>query len=230
MKVLFLILASGGGSYPQFIEQWKRYMNSNPSCECYFYRYSSVEELSGNTLFLKGTENMANLYQKTLDALKFFEHRLHEFDFICRPNLSSFFIFDRYLQFLEGLPKTMCMEGPVGNHSGISYPAGAGFSFTPDIARILLERQDKQYVMDDITFGKVCKEIGIQIYRDKSYPRRLDILKGSNYSKIIEQIRTDSRIFHMRLKQTCSSNRSADLTNYVKLVDEFYGILPSTQQ
>ena len=230
MKVLFLILASGGGSYPQFMEQWKRYMNSNPSCECYFYRYSSVEELSGNTLFLKGTENMANLYEKTLDALKFFEHRLDEFDFICRPNLSSFFILDRYLKFLEGLPKTMCIEGIIEKYQGkgVAFPSGCGFSFTPDIAKILLERKDKQYIMDDVTFGKVCKEIGIQIYRDKSYPRRLDILKGSNYSKIIEQIRADPRIFHMRLKQTCSSNRSADLTNYTALVDEFYGVPPST--
>jgi hypothetical protein len=222
MKVLFLILASGGGSYPKFEEQWKRYMNSNPSCECYFYKYSSVEELSGNTLFLKGTENMHNLYQKTLDALKFFEHRLDEFDFICRPNLSSFFIFDRYLKFLEGLPKTMCMEGVLGNYGGMPYPSGAGFSFTPDIAKILLQRKDKQFQIDDITFGKVCKEIGVKIYRDKTSPRRVDILKGSDYSKIIEQIRADPRIFHMRLKQTASPNRSADLINYAKLVDEFY--------
>jgi hypothetical protein len=227
MKVLFLILASGGGSYPQFMEQWERYMNSNPSCECYFYRYSSVEELSGNTLFLKGTENMANLYQKTLDALKFFEHRLDEFDFICRPNLSSFFILDRYLQFLEGLPTTMCMEGVLGYHGAVPYPSGAGFSFTPDIAKILLKRQDKQIVIDDITFGMVCKEIGVQIYRDTSSPRRIDILRGSNYSTIIEQIRKDPRLFHVRLKQTCSPNRSADIINYAKLVDEFYGVPPS---
>jgi len=224
MKVLFLILASGGGSYPKFEEQWKRYMNSNPSCECYFYKYSSVEELSGNTLFLKGTENMHNLYKKTLDALKFFEHRLDEFDFICRPNLSSFFIFDRYLKFLEGLPKTMCVEGVVGNHGGIPFPAGSGFSFTPDIAKILLKRQDKQFHIDDVTFGKVCKEIGIKIYRDKTSPRRVDILKDSTYTAMIEQIRSNPKIFHMRLKQTASSNRSADLKNYTKLVDEFYNV------
>jgi hypothetical protein len=224
MKVLFLILASGGGSYPKFEEQWKRYMNSNPSCECYFYKYSSVEELSGNTLFLKGTENMHNLYQKTLDALKFFEHRLDEFDFICRPNLSSFFIFDRYLKFLEGLPKTMCVEGVVGNHGGIPFPAGSGFSFTPDIAKILLKRQDKQFHIDDVTFGKVCKEIGVKIYRDKTSSRRVDILKDSTYTAMIERIRTDPKIFHMRLKQTDSPNRSADLKNYTKLVDEFYNV------
>ena len=224
MKVLFLILASGGGSYPKFEEQWKRYMNSNPSCECYFYKYSSVEELSGNTLFLKGTENMHNLYKKTLDALKFFEHRLDEFDFICRPNLSSFFIFDRYLKFLEGLPKTMCVEGVVGNHGGIPFPAGSGFSFTPDIAKILLKRQDKQFHIDDVTFGKVCKEIGVKIYRDKTSSRRVDILKDSTYTAMIERIRTDPKIFHMRLKQTDSPNRSADLKNYTKLVDEFYNV------
>jgi hypothetical protein len=183
-----------------------------------------VEELSGNTLFLKGTENMHNLYQKTLDALKFFEHRLDEFDFICRPNLSSFFIFDRYLKFLEGLPKTMCVEGVVGNHGGIPFPAGSGFSFTPDIAKILLKRQDKQFHIDDVTFGKVCKEIGVKIYRDKTSSRRVDILKDSTYTAMIERIRTDPKIFHMRLKQTDSPNRSADLKNYTKLVDEFYNV------
>lgn len=217
MKILFLILASGGDSYPKFEEQWKRYMNSNPSCECYFYKYSSVEELSGNTLFLKGTESMSNLYQKTLDALKFFEHRLDEFDFICRPNLSSFFIFDRYLKFLENLPKTMCMEGPINNYGGMPYPSGCGFSFTPDIAKILLQRQDKQYVIDDITFGKVCKEIGVKINRHNFLE-----ITNSNLEKMIERIRTDPTIFHMRLKQPPYSSRLADVNNYTKLVDEFY--------
>jgi hypothetical protein len=221
MKVLFLILASGGGFYDKFTKQWKRYMNSNPSCECYFYRYSSVQELSGNTLFLKGTENMHNLYQKTLDALKFFEHRLHEFDFICRPNLSSFFIFDRYLEYLEGLPKTMCMEGAINNYGGMPYPSGCGFSFTPDIAKILLERQDKQIQIDDITFGKVCKEIGVKIH---THPLRKYIeITDSNLEKTIERIHADQTIFHMRLKQQGrTASRWADVKNYTSLVNEFY--------
>ncbi len=217
MKVLFLILASGGDLYDKFTKQWKRYMNSNPSCECYFYRYSSVEELSGNMLFLKGTENMHNLYQKTLDALKFFEHRLDEFDFICRPNLSSFFLFDRYLKFLEGLPKTMCMEGPHLRYGDIIYPAGSGFSFTSDIAKILLERQDKQFQIDDITFGKVCKEIGVQIYN-----RKVITITNSDFTQMIERIHADPTMFHMRLKQPPYNLRWDDLKNYTALVDEFY--------
>ena len=217
MKVLFLILASGGDLYDKFTKQWKRYMNSNPSCECYFYRYSSVEELSGNILFLKGTENMHNLYQKTLDALKFFEHRLDEFDFICRPNLSSFFLFDRYLKYLEGLPKTMCMEGSHLRYGDIIYPAGSGFSFTSDIAKILLERQDKQFQIDDITFGKVCKEIGVKIYN-----RKVIMITNSGFTKMIEDIHADPAIFHMRLKQPPYKLRWDDLKNYTALVDEFY--------
>jgi len=218
MKVLFLILASNGPFYSKYEEQWKRYMNTNPACECYFYKFSAVQELSGNTLWLKGQETQNNIHAKTLAALDFFKDRLDEFDFICRPNLSSFFVFDRYLEYLKTLPTKMCVEGPHNNYGGMIYPSGCGYSFTPDVAKIILERQDAQYHMDDMTIGKICREQSIPIHK-----RDFMMITNANVESAIEQISAKPAIFHMRVKQPPNNRRWDDVANYTRLVDKFYG-------
>jgi hypothetical protein len=194
-------------------------MNRNPECECYFYKFRTDGEpgISGNTLFLKGQETQNNIHAKTLAALEFLKDRLDEFDFIFRPNLSSFILLDRYLEYMKTLPTKMCVEGPNLNYGGMIYPSGCGYSFTPDVARIILKRQDRQYHMDDMTIGKICKEEGIRIIH-----RNFTMITDTNVENAIGQIRNSPTIFHMRVKQPPNNRRWADVANYTRLVDAFY--------
>ena len=99
MKVLFLILASDSPIYSTLQNVWRAYISSRPeTIEAYFYKANpslkTDYEFDGDTLWVKCPENLNSVARKLKAALKVFESRLDEFDYICRPNLSSFFIIE----------------------------------------------------------------------------------------------------------------------------------------
>ena len=97
-----LILAGGDGIYETLRKFWSTYMHASDEIEAYFYRsdmdLSGNYEIRGDTVYVKCPEGLWSVVKKLQMALQAFESRLDEFDYICRPNLSSFFIFDRYLK------------------------------------------------------------------------------------------------------------------------------------
>ena len=84
-------------------------MHRSAVFECYFYTADNNLEtewkLDGDTLYVKCPDDLDHVSEKMRLAFKAFEHRFHEFDYIFRPNLSRFIIFEGYAQFLEGTPK-----------------------------------------------------------------------------------------------------------------------------
>lgn len=217
-----LVLASDGGPdncYSLLQEQWLRYANSNPNIECYIYKAdSSIEnkyDLSGNVLRIKREENWDDILDKTFDALEYFKDRFHEFDWICRPNISAFFHFPKYVEYLELIPQEFQVEGLHSFWGGIIYPSGAGFSFRASLGDLLLKNKQPSCYVDDITFGKIFYENNIKI---KGRPR-FDCIDTSNVDMFIENIPITWK-FQYRFK---SSNRKEDVVNYTKFVDAVYG-------
>ena len=119
MKVLFLIVASDDRadelySRLQYLS-WRRYIHSRPGeIEAYFYKanpnLNTDFYIEGDTVYVKCIEEYPRLMKKFWLVLKAFESRLCEFDYICRPVLSSFIVLDRYLEHLKTLPRqNMCL-------------------------------------------------------------------------------------------------------------------------
>ena len=195
-------------------------MNRNPSFECYFYKATAgiqgPYELRDNCLHIKLGECFGNILEKTIRALEFFEPRFSEFDYIARPNLSSFFLFDRYLKYLEGLPRENMMEGVFVHSYGYTYPSGCGFTFSPDVARMILRGRQPQYHMDDVTIGKICYENKVPILL-----RRFLHVHPQTYEKVLEEVEKDLTLFHLRVNT--ANDRMGDTVSYKKLVDHYYG-------
>ena len=221
MKVLVLILASDNNPvYKKYEEEWRRFMNLNPSFECYFYKgtagIADTYEVKDNCLHIKIGECPGNILEKTFMALKYFEPRFSEFDYISRPNMSTFFLFDRYLKYLEGLPREKMMEGYFMHSYGYTYPSGCGFTFSPDVAKTILASRQNQYYMDDVTIGKICYDNDIKILT-----RDLIHIHPHNYEAILEKVEATPSLFHIRVNS--EKDRSNDPAVYKKLVDHYYG-------
>ncbi len=226
MKILFLILASDGGVYTELQKVWRAYIHSYPDkIEAYFYKAKpdlpTDWSLEGDTLMVKCPENLANVAKKLKLALKAFEHRLDEFDYICRPNLSSFFILPRYFAALADLPRvSTCMAKE--HRISILFPTGAGFTITPDIARAIIIHPFTQHVHggDDVAVGVVLKELGIKIL---DVPR-IDITAVAHHAARLSLIKDNSKAFHVRVKHETSNRTELDMMVHAVLLKEYYQI------
>jgi hypothetical protein len=221
-RVLMLVLASHDGPdncYTGFCEQWLRYANSHPNIDCYLYKsiggIATPYELDGNVLKINRGENWNDILYKTFDALEYFQPKFHEYDWICRPNMSAFFHFEKYLSYLASLPESTQVEAVHCHGGGIVYPSGAGFSFRSSIGDLILKNKQPTYYVDDMTFGKIFHDNTIQIHNRPVY----DCVDNSNVDRFISEDLHTSWKFQYRFKTNC---RRDDVVNYKKFVDSVY--------
>ena len=221
LKALVLILASDNdASYAKYETQWKRYMHSHPNFTCYFYKscptLDTPYKLIDDCLYIRLNESLSNIFEKTKLAFQYFEDNFSSFDYIIRPNISSFLIFDRYYRFLENLPRENVIEGVKLNAYNYDFPSGCGYTCTPDVARIIMQSKQTQYHMDDVTVGKICYDNKIPIIvRKNNIGINLD-----NYDEKLKES-SDTGQFHFRVVSN-KNDRTNDLEVYKKLVDHYY--------
>jgi len=221
-RVLMLILSSDTNEYyRQFQSLWRQYINSNPNIDCYFYKADpNLEEeallVDKNTLVVKCEESLDKCYEKTLKAFEYFSPQFNKYDYIFRTNLSSFVVFDHYLEFCKILPKSSMCSALIGTTSyGLQFPSGAGFTLTPDLATRLLEEKPPLIEQDDVSIGQALKVWNIPIVPAP----RTDILTNED---IIHSIQSnDKSIFHYRVKQL-SGNRDYDIFILNGLLSKYY--------
>jgi hypothetical protein len=221
MKVLFLILASD--THPIYLKHqacWRRYMKSHPDVDAYFYKGNPNQEeeykLEGDTLWIRIPESIPNVYPKTLMAFKYFLPRLSDYDFVFRANMSTFIVFDRYLEFCSHLSKQNTCSAVIGTFDGIAYPSGCGYTLSPDLVKRIVENPIPQHYIDDVTIGKMMGKWGIPIFRapriiigDLQAFRNLDLTKEPNN-------------FHFRCRNDTRENIDDEIFVINKLIDYFY--------
>lgn len=224
MKILFLILASDGGVYTELQKVWRAYIHSySDQIEAYFYKadpkLATEYHIEGDVLTVKCPEGLSFVARKLKLALKAFEDRLDEFDYICRPNLSSFFILPRYIKALESLPKTRACMAKEHLHPAV-FPTGAGFTITPDVAKAILEHPFPQHVHggDDVAVGGVLKEMGIKIC---DVPR-VDITAVSHREARLKLVADNSKAFHVRVKHETHNRTQQDMDVHRTLLKLYY--------
>lgn len=214
-KVLVLIIASDNlEAYINLQKVWKSYMHSDPEhFEVYFIRgnpeLSTPYEIKGDDLFVKAEENyVPGITEKTVLSMEAMLSRLKEFDYVLRTNLSSFYVFERLLDFLQYLPKEGCYCGVhsylpeewVPEFGRIDYVSGAGILLSSDLAEVLVHEKEDIFAFsrelpDDVLFGYYFQNNSIPIRNIG----RLDLPSLEHWNGIKDNIPGD--IFHFRAKQ-----------------------------
>lgn len=203
MKILMLVLASDTDErYSKLQTYWRRYMNSSPEIDCYFYKgdptlqEDTVLDVSSNTLWIKIPETWDTIRMKMKMAFKYFVPEINKYDFIFRTNLSSFVHFDRYIAYCKTIEQRegFC-SAVIGEVDRISFPSGSGFTLTSDLAKLIADADDKE-LMDDVYVGWCFQKLTIPIQPAK----RLNFHVPDDINNNIH----DESIYHFRIKSFTS--------------------------
>lgn len=221
-----LILASDTDPYYcAFQILWRQYMNTHPNIDCYFYKghpdlQTEALLVDKNTLLVKCHERFDTCYEKTLRAFTFFRPMYHTYDFIFRTNLSSFIVFDRYVNLVKNWPRTNFCSAMIGIvEDEIQFPSGSGFTITPDLVERLLDERPPLIVQDDVSIGYSLHKWMIPIHKVD----RTDILLNEQVDMIKEYIENSDDIFHYRIKNI-QGNREIDIKVMKLLLKYYYNI------
>lgn len=222
-----LVLANDdGGLFSGLQDQWRRYMKSSTDIDCYFIKGCPEQEedviLKEDSLYFKIYEDYYendSPWQKTLLAFRYFEPRFNEYTFIYRTNLSSHLHFQKYLEFCKTLPTSGLCSAYINNAYGYSYPSGAGFTLSMDLAKRLLEDTPEHYITDDVTIGVALKKWNIKIMRAP----RVDFYYNITESDINKTISmSDKRTFHFRVKTDEPNRMNKDISIHRILYNSHY--------
>jgi len=200
MKILILVLASDTDErYIKLQSYWRRYMNSSPEIDCYFYKgdptlqKDAVLDISSNTLWLKIPETWDTIRTKMKMAFNYFS--METYDYIFRTNLSSFVHFGRYIEYCKTIDiRNGFCSAVIGNDNGHTFPSGSGFTITPDVAKLIAEADDKE-LMDDVYVGWCLHNLNIPIQPAK----RLNFHVRDDMKNI-----HDESVYHFRIKSFTS--------------------------
>jgi hypothetical protein len=242
MKILMLILASNGGQndiYTKLQIIKRKYMHISPYIESYFYicepNLETEFKIVDDIVYVKTVENYPYLWEKFYLVLKAFEDRLCEFDFICRPNLSTFVIIDRYLNYIKDLPRTRFCSG-LKFYGGqpIPFPSGYMFTITPDIAKYIVLNKDiipNNYGIDDRCVGVILQKMDIPISEFPYLGIEYNWVYNGNH--INDMIKNENvfliRIRHLlhektRFGEDVHDRCDKDLSIHCSLLQKFYNI------
>lgn len=245
MKVLNIIIYNSTPLYELLKEQWTRYMNIHPNVISYFVIKSPhinsdylIDEYS-RMILIKGNEGfIPHIFEKTAYAIKILleKEEFQDVDFVIRTNMSSFWRWDKTLEYLKDKPKINFVSASIYPHPHIEgliypydervilYPHGCAIIMSKDVAQLwgnniyYQKRLDDQ---DDVTFGKLLKDNSIQI---TPCPPRYDI----NYLNIKELYpdltKIPNDVYHIRMS-TLGEFGGRDIyevKNYKLCVEHFY--------
>lgn len=229
IKVLVLIIASDQlPVYTELYKIWHSYMHYDPRhVEAYFIRgdpeLPTWYEIKGDVIWSKTTEGWvpqsAGILNKTILSLEAMMPRMHEFDYILRTNLSSFYIFPRLLDFLKKLPKKRCYCGSDATGGG-TIASGCGFIITPDVAELIVKNKRKLLNLataeDDLILGGFIRGQRISLIQ---HPR-MSFYTLADWHATKDKI--PATMFHFRIKHADALRLENEIYIQSELVKMFY--------
>jgi hypothetical protein len=215
MKVLVLIISDESSQvYIEHKKIWLKYMNLNPSFDCFFIEYHPEKNyiIEENTIFIKGVESYhPGIREKTIDCFKYFLNCDINYDYIIRTNLSSLWNFKALSTYLETLPKEGVYSGVIGD-CHVKYASGSGFIMTPDVVHKIVENRNlcnEMNFIDDVDIGYLLKKINIFPFPNS----RTDILDNHT----LNNFKYENNIYHYRMR--FNENRNDEILATKKVLD-----------
>ncbi len=208
MKVLVLIIDSDDQPVYEYCRNVLRsYMNLRKDVfDCFFIRGDpnisssyQVDE-SKNLMVAKCRDSLVpGVLIKSILCLGYLYEPGKNYDYVIRTNLSTFWIWDRILKFIEDLPRTQAYIGVVNNINGV-YASGAGFIMSQDIAKDLYNNRDSINMnehSDDVVIGRFFAKRGVKLVPFK----RFELLSHIRPSvEEIKAIADNPEAHHIRVK------------------------------
>lgn len=229
-KILVLIIASD--DQPVYLENqkiWRSYMKSDPEhIEAYFIKsdpnLGAEHKIDGDTIWFKTSVGFvpqsSGILDNTILAFDLFKDRLSEFSYVLRPNISSFYVFDRLLRDAKGFAKEKFYAGVKGNEYGISYASGSGFLLSMDLVKLIIDNKNSligdKSLVDDIVIGKFLTGHGVNI---TEYPR---IILSSVDDWNNRKDKIPDYVAHFRVKNDDANLRLKDDVFILKALKEMF--------
>lgn len=217
-KTLILIIATDDiPAYKELQKIWLVYMNSDPEhYEAYFLKadpnLNTPYVINKNEIILKTQEGLVpGIIHKTLLALEVLQPRLHEFDYVIRTCLSSFYPYQNLTKYLSKLPKENCYCGislyqtkNLGlppELDNVPFVSGAGIILSRDLAQMMardhaeLEKY-KILMPDDVFIGLFFQHKGIPFISAQrwDYPTHAGWLEHNH--------KIEDHAYHFRAKRS----------------------------
>ena len=227
-KVLVLIIASNvGDHFDVFTQCWNKYMNSNPNIKSFFlYSIPHINSdifVTENTIIHNYQESFEpGILYKTVAGMKICE-KYFTYDYMLRTNLSSFYHFERLLDFLDKQPLLEYAAAKQNIYrDDIGFLSGAGFILSRDIViKFLSEIFDKHALCEDIV--RHPDDVVITMIIKRFITGNFYHLDRFDCEDVVEPEKIDKHIFHIRNKTEWKyGNRDIDMENIKKLYDSFY--------
>lgn len=231
LKILVLIIASD--QVPVYVELqkiWRRYMHFDPAhVEAYFIKGNPnlkvPYQFEGDIIWSKTDEgwspDSAGIINKTILSMEAMLGRLHEFDYVLRTNLSSFYAFPTLLSTLQHLPRQNCYfaHGTDGENK---IGSGCGFILSRDLVELLVKNKREFLYHHTPTDDQIIGEFLISKNIKLIPHARLDLIAIEDWDKIKNNL-PDS-IFHFRIKTDYPLRMRDDIRIHNELINIFYTV------
>lgn len=230
-KAIILVLASESELYNELKEIYKKYKDLEPSIKVYFVYSGQVsfvpEDCDLVYSDLKETVLQPHPAKKVVRALEHI-NKVHNYDYLIRTNLSTFWVFDRLLKRLNTLPTSNVLTGRPGFVRPL-YVVGSDMVVSKDLVDKLLTDKYKAYIPyegkyipeDRILSEFFTGECGVEILADEKHFVAIETWtefdKLELYCKIFKNTNAD----HYRAKNY--KNRSVDIHIHKELLKHYYG-------
>jgi|LauGreSuBDMM15SN_2_FD.fasta_scaffold00230_2 hypothetical protein len=193
MKVVLLLIFHESDIYNKMIDVQRSYIHNHPEVDAYFVTFKEEMSedvlLSGDVIYVKGSESYTNILMKTIKSIRYIVNELHlEYDFLVRSNVSTIINLDRIHNYLMDSPVTHLYTGgtietlrwPLQTYEicgtkqdqrnsffGTQYAQGTGIILSMDVVRILLSiENDIEYdIVDDVKLGLLIREAHPKAYK-----------------------------------------------------------------
>lgn len=223
---------NGNNLYKELKQQWLRYMNINPAVKSYFIcmKEDLHEEylVTDDTVFIRGTESFVpGIHVKSCESIKVLldQSEFSDVEYVIRTNISSFWIWDRLIKYLDNVPKTnMILSNFMKTSHTVVFPWGCGFIMSRDVALLYTQQSNhplSKIMPDDVFAGEMIIENNITIRKFSTY------VVTDFHNEVISSklFNIPENVFHIRNNYMSNEGRLRyEVESYSKLIDYYIGV------
>lgn len=229
-KAIILVLASESTLYNTFKNIYTEYMSTNANIKVYFVYAGNIsfvpQEYDLIYSDLKESVIQPHPTKKVVRALEYI-NSVHDYNFLVRTNLSTFWILDKLLNRLNTLPTQKTITGRIGYFSP-KYVVGSDMVVTKDLIDLLvndpaeayLEHKGKYIPEDRILSEFFTNHCNAQIIDGQKYVQNIEQATMENLYTHSEEI--SPFIDHFRVKNLV--DRSIDFKIHKILLNRYYKV------
>ena len=173
-KILILVLTYDDGENYSIMdnivrETWGAQCYDN--IKIYYYYSKSLNDteyiIDGNNIYCNGNESLFTIGEKTIKAFKYLINE--DFDYLVRPNSSSFIHIPNLIKYLNDKPTTRFYSGQpipyLTNLYGMYFSSGSSYILSKDLVEYVVKNSNdwNHNFQDDESMGLLMNNHGVEL-------------------------------------------------------------------